>query len=413
MTFQEKHIVRELCRQYMEIAFSEENSNKEKRWLAHNTLADRKPVVLVESNLFADPLLPPLQCTSPLAREIEHYFNLHLWDQKHVADDKALPRYYELPMQIGWDAFGLDTSREYGMNDSGQTIGYRQKHPIVDIPEDLPKIRPPSYSYSRQYDQQIKADIENVIGDLLPVVLKNTLPVWGCCPSSKVDSLMGMENMMISMMEQPEAMHQLYRLATDRIVECLRWMESGHLLTANNRCDYAGSGSYGFADELPVAGFDGKIRTMDLWGNLNSQETLSISPGMYGDMVFPYYKEIAEAFGLLYYGCCEPVHDIWTPYLSTLKNLRKVSISPWCNEPFMGEVLKNSKVIYCRKPSPNYLGIVPEFDRDAFGKHIKETLDAAKGCYLEFSVRDVYTLGGNIPKIKEAVEIMRQMSEDF
>ncbi len=81
-----------------------------------------------------------------------------------------------------------------------------------------------------------------------------------------------------------------------------------------------------------------------------------ISPRMYGRYVHPYYCEIAEPFGLTYYGCCEPVHDIWDQYVSKLPHLRKVSISAWYEE-YMGEALRGSGVIYSRKPSPNFVGV--------------------------------------------------------
>ena len=94
--------------------------------------------------------------------------------------------------------------------------------------------------------------------------------------------------------------------------------------------DYAGAGSYGFTNELPTehCRVTGEIGLKDLWVNLNSQETVSVSPEMYGEYYWPYYKQLAEEFGLVYYGCCEPTNPIWKDYLSKLENLRKVSVSP-------------------------------------------------------------------------------------
>jgi hypothetical protein len=39
------------------------------------------------------------------------------------------------------------------------------------------------------------------------------------------------------------------------------------------------------------------------------------------------------------------------------------------HEELMGEKLKGSKIIYHRKPSPNYLGVTKELDADAWRKH--------------------------------------------
>ncbi len=70
---------------------------------------------------------------------------------------------------------------------------------------------------------------------------------------------------------------------------------------------------------------------------------------------FPYYLEVSKLFVLLNYCCCEHINPIWEKYISKLLNLRKVSISPWCNEELMSEVLKGTKVIFHRKPSPNFI----------------------------------------------------------
>ena len=135
---------------------------------------------------------------------------------------------------------------------------------------------------------------------------------------------------------------------------------------------------------------------------------MSISPAMFGEFIFPYYKQIAQQFGLLSYGCCEPVNPIWDNYISTLPNLRKVSISPWCDEEFMGERLQGKRITFHRKPSPNFLGVSANLDEDALRAHFNKTISAAKGCNLEFSQRDVYTLSGRIENARRYVEILRE-----
>jgi hypothetical protein len=141
---------------------------------------------------------------------------------------------------------------------------------------------------------------------------------------------------------------------------------------------------------------------------MDSQETTAISPKMFKEFIFPYYKEISDNFGLLSYGCCEPVHAIWDTCISKLQNLRKVSISPWCDIDFMAERLRGQNIIFHRKPSPNYLGVNKNLDEDAFRKHIRETLNSAKGCSLEITQRDVYTIHHDENKAKRYVDIIRE-----
>ena len=86
---------------------------------------------------------------------------------------------------------------------------------------------------------------------------------------------------------------------------------------------------------------------------------------MYEEFIFPYYKRISDLYGIFSYGCCEPVDPIWDNCLSKCENLRKISISPWCKEELMGEKLRGTKVIYHRKPSPNFIGVGKELDEEA------------------------------------------------
>ena len=164
--------------------------------------------------------------------------------------------------------------------------------------------------------------------------------------------------------------------------------------------------SYCFNRELPASG---PVVSTQTWGHSNSQESVGISPEQYAEFVFPYIQEIAKEFGLFYYGCCEPVDPIWDDCLSKLPNLRKVSISAWCDEEKMAERLTKAPVIYSRKPSPNYLGVDHVLDEEAFRAYIKRTIDLTRDCHVEIIFRDIYTLHGNPAKARRAVEIVRSL----
>lgn len=74
----------------------------------------------------------------------------------------------------------------------------------------------------------------------------------------------------------------------------------------------------------------------------------------------------------------------------------------------MGERLQGGKVIFHRKPSPNYLGVGTTLDEDAVRASIRKTLHAAKGCKLEITQRDVYTINHDISKAKRYVDIIKE-----
>jgi len=221
---------------------------------------------------------------------------------------------------------------------------------------------------------------------------------------------MGTQNMFTAMVTETDLFHKLMGFAANEMIRCLRWQEENGLIMLNNNNDYMGSGSYCFTDELPQQDFNGVVRSRDTWGHINSQESVGMSPAMFDELVYPYYAEIAQQFGLVYYGCCEPVHDLWLS-ISKLPNLRKISISNWCAERQMADYLQGKNIIYSRKPSPNYLGITQDFDEDAFTDHIKLTTGVIGNLKSEFIFRDIYKLHGNIGKINKAVDITRRLTE--
>ena len=233
-------------------------------------------------------------------------------------------------------------------------------------------------------------------------------------PTQMVVHFMSMENMMFNMYDYPDLFKEMMGRIADDTLAYYRMLEEKRLILPTTGFEGVGQGSWSFTDELPGEEEWKKrpFTTKDVWGFMDSQETVGISPEMYEEFIFPCYKKISEQFGLLSYGCCEPANPIWDRCISKLTNLRKVSISPWCDEEFMGERLRGSKVIYHRKPSPNFLGVGTTLDEEAFREHIRKSLKAARGCEMEITQRDVYTINHDIPKAKRYVEIIREEIED-
>jgi hypothetical protein len=115
-----------------------------------------------------------------------------------------------------------------------------------------------------------------------------------------------------------------------------------------------------------------------------------ISPRMFSEFFLPYMADVSALFGLVYYGCCEPVHDRWDRIIAAMPNIRAVSISPWCNQFVMGEKLGRT-CVFSRKPKP-WLISLDTPDWEGLEKDLDETLDAARDGCLEIIYRDVYRI---------------------
>jgi hypothetical protein len=188
----------------------------------------------------------------------------------------------------------------------------------------------------------------------------------------------------------------------------MHYYEREGLLTPSNGNHSSFGSSYNFTDELPQMDYTGgPYRLRDMFLSANSQETVGVSPRMFQEFCLPYYIRVCEQAGLIYYGCCEPASPFWDAAISKLPNLKKVSISRWCDEQFMGDALQGSGIVYSRKPDPNYLSVDRHLNEEAWAMHIRTSLHAARGCQMEIIIRDVYTLHGDIGNARRAVEIAR------
>jgi len=145
-------------------------------------------------------------------------------------------------------------------------------------------------------------------------------------------------------------------------------------------------------DELPASDADPhRSRTKDLWTHGMSQIFSTVSPAMHEEFERQYLSPWFERFGLVYYGCCEPL-DNKIEMIRKLPNVRKVSMSPWVNQEHGAEQL-GSDYVYSRKPSPALIA-VDDWNPAAVERDLRETLAACRthGCPVELILKDVSTV---------------------
>jgi hypothetical protein len=152
---------------------------------------------------------------------------------------------------------------------------------------------------------------------------------------------------------------------------------------------------------------NGRVRMQDTWILSESQETVGVGPDMFAEFIFPYQKSLTEHFGLSYYGCCEPVHNRWH-IVKGLRNLRKVSVSPWCDQEFMAKEL-SGKYVFCRKPNPTLIS-TEHFDEPAIRADLKKTVELCRkhGTNLELVMKDVHTVQRKPERLARWVELARE-----
>ena len=70
--------------------------------------------------------------------------------------------------------------------------------------------------------------------------------------------------------------------------------------------------------------------------------------------------------------------------------------------------MQGTEIVYSRKPDPNFLSVDQTLDEEAWAAHIRATLEATRGIFVEFIMRDVYTVHGDLGNPRRAVEVARR-----
>jgi hypothetical protein len=210
---------------------------------------------------------------------------------------------------------------------------------------------------------------------------------------------------MYDMVDRPDALHSLMAFLRDGHLARLDYLEERGLLSLNNDGAYVGSGGFGWTSELPQGDFEGRVRACDMWGFAESQETVGVSPQMFGEFVFQYQLPILARFGLNCYGCCEPLEKRWH-LISQVPNLRRVSVSAWSDAAAMAERL-GDRYIYSMKPSPADLAHA-SLDEDRIRAALRRDLRTTRGCRVEVIMKDNHTIRSDPRRVVRWVQIARE-----
>jgi hypothetical protein len=394
-------------------AFTADPVNDERRdqWKKINSLKGERPMLLVETGGCIDEVIPvsTLVCEADWARGMERGLRNTIFCNEVVKDDHVMEPRFCYGRVVNATDFGMPVVQHRG--DNAEHLGsYVWDAPLKDLAEDVKKLRFREYTFDLDATNLQKQLLEETVGDIMPVVNKNGY-WWTMGMTWHAICLMGLQEFMMAMYDQPEGLHALMSFLRDEHMNGLDWFESNGLLTPNNEDDYIGSGSVGYTDELPQKDYvpGQPARLKDMWVLSESQETVGVSTPMFEEFVFPYQQPLVERFGLSYYGCCEPVHERWD-VIKRFTNLRKVSVSPWCNEELIAGYM-GKDYVYCRKPNPTLIS-VDTWDEELIRKDLRKTLTITKGMNVELSMKDVHTVCDQPWRLGRWVEIAREVIDE-
>jgi hypothetical protein len=404
VTARDREIVRRLASEVAELAARPVEQEKRDLWYRHNALDPTRPLVFCDPENGWNEIITQdqIECESPLARGWEMRLRKEVFWGREMRDDRVIQPFFDIPHTCSESDWGMSEVRT-----SGGPGGAYTWDPPLKTYDDLHKLRFPQITVDHDATQRALDLANEVLGNILTVRLK-TAWWWSFGMTWTLIRLRGLEQMMLDMTDQPEGLHRLMAFLRDGHLAKFDFLEANGLLYLNNDGTYVGSGGFGWTRELPQPDFADHVRTMDMWGFAESQETVGVSPDMFEEFVYQYQLPLMSRFGLNCYGCCEPVDGRWH-VIKDIPRLRRVSVSAWCDIERTAEMLSD-KFIFSWKPNPADLA-APTFDEDRIRRDIRRAFEIARGCRVEIIMKDNHTICGDPTRATRWTRIAREEAD--
>lgn len=140
------------------------------------------------------------------------------------------------------------------------------------------------------------------------------------------------------------------------------------------------------------------VSAKNVWGRGLAHILATVSPAMHEEFEIKYAKKALQPFGLVYYGCCEPL-DTKIDIVKKIPNMRKISITPWADINRAAEAVGRDYVISA-KPNPAnlpYAASNPGMIRQEIRSLIKACEKNGTPC--EILLKDISTSGNNLENL--------------
>ncbi len=401
----DREILRRLAGRVAELAARPIEDEKRNLWYRHNALEVTRPLIFCDPENGWNEIITnaQIECRGELAREWEMTLRKEIFWGESMGDDRVTEPYFEIPYVYVESDWGMQEIKIGGENGGS----YTWNSPLKSY-HDLSKLHFPRISVDYEATHNLLSLAKKVLGDLLAVRLKGRW-WWSLGMTWTLVNLRGLEQIMFDIYDYPDQLHQLMGILRDGTLAKLDFLEENGLLSLNNDGTYVGSGGFGYTRELPQKDFDGKtIRTRDMWGFCDSQETTTFSPEMFAEFIFPYQLPILERFGLNCYGCCEPLDKRWH-VVKNAPRLRRVSVSPWANLADLADKL-GEQYIYSMKPHPGDLA-VPSLNEERIRSELRRALQITRNCRVEIIMKDNHTIANNPQNVIRWCQIAREEAE--
>jgi len=383
-------IIRGLAERVAEIAALPVQDEKRRLWRALNAKRPERPMVMIDQVCWNEMDVGgelTLLCEDTECLDYEQFLRRTLYQWDHFRCDMVVEPFIRVKKAItGWH-FGLGVSEETKTGDpTNDVISHRYINQF-ETDADLDKIKMPVIVHDEVETKRRLAVADTLFGGILAVEPHGEDP--RVCFWDPISTWMSVEGACWALADRPDYVHELLRRMKASYLAGLDNLEQNGLLCKSQSLIHC-TGAY--SDELPAEGFNpDKPRTRDLWVMGLAQMFSTVSPAMFEEFEVNYIKDICARYGLVYYGCCDPL-DNKMAEVRKIPNVRKVSVSTWADQERAARNM-GDEFVFSRKPNPAYLAGVSG-NADLIRADLQNTVDicARGGCPLEIIMKDISTV---------------------
>ena len=404
----DREILRELGRRKCEIGNLPVQKEKIELWRRLNELHAVRPLVWISQVPWHEMNCNDeftTRCQDPHLRWMEAELRMELYQWDHFPADMVV----EPVIYSGIVGGPSGSYADYGMveqqiqHEGGQDVGFV---PMIHTLADADKIRTPNVWFDRDATERNYQILCQVFDGVIPVKKRGLVHQWHS-PWDQIIHWYGIEQLYTDMYDRPALVHRILRNFSKALHEVVDKQEALGMLAAGNGIYSVGSGGLGITAELPSKDFStSPAKVAEQWGCSTGQIFSEVSPDMHEEFCLQYERPLMERFGLTYYGCCEPLHKK-VGMLRSVKNLRKISMSPWVNIAEGSEQIGQSYV-FSFKPNPAHLGM-HGWNQALVRTYLEDVVRGTRNNNVELILKDITTVRGEPQRLWEWARIAMEV----
>jgi hypothetical protein len=407
---QDRETFRELAKRYAEVGALDVHRSTVEDWKRLNGLKPARPMIMIDQIPWHEMNVNDeltLRCRDPFLKGLEWNMRAGLYQWKHFPCDLPVPPYLEVPKALSNSGIGISTKRSA---DDPLHVG-AESHLFEDQIKDdaaLERLRCPVIRFDEKETASREAMVRELVGDILPLRLSG-VGIWAAI-WDRIVFWRGATPVLYDLADRPEFVHRMMRKLVDIEMEVLDQYEAENLLDVEQRLVHcAGTHSY----ELPGEGYDPlHAKARNCWAAGAAQIFSEVSPAMHDEFEIRYLKPYYERFGLVNYGCCDPLHNK-VGIIRQIRTVRAISVSPWADVRVAAEAMGRDFVM-ARKPNPAFVAM-DAFDAKIVAEETLLTLRAcaATGTPCMFILKDITTVRNEPQRLTRWHETVKSAIEGF